>query len=85
VRGAGDPAGDARQRHGTAAARQADLVGHAGDRAHGGEVGLVARDEQHALLTGDVDRERDVHGGKDDGVFERYEQQGGHVRRGFLR
>jgi hypothetical protein len=29
-------------------------------------------DEQHALIVTDVHRERDVHGGKDDGVVERY-------------
>ena len=75
VRGAGDAAGDARERDGAAAAGQADAVGDLGDRADLGELAVVAGIEQDALLVADVDGERDVHGREDDGVVERDEKQ----------
>ena len=55
----------------------------AGDRADLGVLALVARHEQHALLTVHVDRQRDVHGREDDRVVERDEKKIGHVRRSF--
>jgi hypothetical protein len=36
----------------------------------------VLRDEQHAVLVADVDRQGHVHVGEDDDVFEWYEEQG---------
>src|SRR5919108_20798 len=36
---------------------------------------LVLRDEQHAVLVADVDRQGHVHVGEDDDVFEGYEEQ----------
>jgi hypothetical protein len=38
----------------------------------------VARHEQHALLVAHVDGQRDVHGGEDDGVVERDEEETAH-------
>ena len=67
-----------RERHGARAAGQADPVHDLGDGADARELALVARNEQHALLVADVERERNVHVGKDDYVFERYEQQCAH-------
>ena len=63
------------QRDGAAAARQADGVGHLGDGADGGVLAVMARHEQDALLPAGVDGEGDVHGGEDDGVVERDEEQ----------
>ena len=77
VRGARDPAVQAGQRHGAASAGKAHGVDDVGNRADGGKIVLVARNEQHALLVADVHGQRDVHVGKDDDVFERNEQQGG--------
>ena len=81
VRGARDAAGDAGERHRAAAAGQPDAVGHLGDRADLGELAVVARDEQHALLVARVDGEGHIHGGEDDGVVQGEEQQGGHIER----
>ena len=58
-----------------AAAGEADVVGDLGDRADLGELALVTRDEQDALLVARVDGERDVHRREDDGVVEGYEEQ----------
>src|SRR5829696_5326124 len=80
VGGAGDAARDAGEGDGAAAAGQAHAVGDLGDRAHGGEFAFVAGDEQDARLVADVDGERDVHRGEDDGVIEGYEEESGHVR-----
>ena len=66
---------------GAAAAGQADAVGDLGDRADLRELAVVARDEQDALLVADVDGERHVHGGEDDGVVEGDEQERGHDER----
>ena len=71
--GAGDAAGDAVSSGAAAAAGQADALGDLGDRADLGELAVVARDEQDALLVADVDGQRHVHGGEDDGVVERDE------------
>ena len=78
VRGAGDAAGDAGERDGAAAAGQADVVGDLGDRADLGELALVARDEQDALLVAHVDGKRHIHGGEDHRVVQRDEQEGCH-------
>ncbi len=78
VGGARDAAGDAGELHGAAAAGQADAVGDLGDRAHLGELAVVAGDEQHALLVTRVDGEGHIHGGEDDGVVEGEEQERGH-------
>ena len=75
VGGAGDAAGDAGEGHGAAAAGEAHLVGDLGDRADLGELALVTRDEQDARLVADVDGQRDVHRGEDDGVVEGYEEK----------
>jgi hypothetical protein len=45
-----------------------------------GELALVARNEEHALVVAHVDGERDIHRREDDGVFERYQEQRGHVK-----
>ena len=83
VRGARDAAGDAGERHGAPAAGEADAVGDLGDRADLGELTLVARDQQHALLVARVDGEGHIHGGEDDGVVEGEEQERGHTREAF--
>ena len=78
--GAGDAAGDALEADAVGAAGQADLLGDARDGAHGGVFALVARDEQDLLGVADVDRKGHVHGGEDDGVVERDEEQLRHAR-----
>ena len=83
VRGARDAAGDAGERHGAAAAGQPHAVGDLGDRADLGELAVVARDQQHAILVARVDGQRHVHGGEDDRVVEGDEQERGHVRVAF--
>ena len=80
VRRAGDAAGDAGELHGARAAGQADAVGHLGDGADLGELAVMARDEQDALLVADVDGKRHVHGGEDHGVVQRDENQRGHLK-----
>ena len=77
VRRAGDAAVQADERDGTAPAGQADALGDLGDGAHLGVCVLVLRDEQHALLVADVDRQGHVHVREDDDVFQRDEQEGG--------
>ena len=83
VRGAGDAAGDAGQRHGAAAAGQPHAVGDLRDRADLGERAVVARDQEHAILVAGVDGEGHVHRGEDDGVVKGNEQEGGHSREAF--
>jgi hypothetical protein len=83
VRGARDTAGNAGERDGATAAGEPDAVGDLGDRADLGELALVARNEQHALLVARIDGEGHIHGGEDDGVVEGEEQKGGHVRVAF--
>ena len=84
--GAEGAARDALERCAADAAGQADLLGDVDDGADGGVLALVARDEDDALLAGRVDRERDVHGGEDDGVVQRDEQQLlGHAVRSLVR
>ncbi len=78
-------AGDALQRGAARAAGQADRAGHVGDRADLRVLAVLARDEQHALLAGRVDREVDVHRREDDGVVQRDEQQLLHVVQGLPR
>ena len=80
VGGAGDAAGDAGQRDGTAAAGEADAVRDLGDRPDLGELAVVAGDQQDARLVTRVHGQRDVHRGEDDRVVEGYEEQRGHVR-----
>ena len=60
---------------GASSARQADLLGDLSDRAHVDELVVVARDEHHSLVLPDVDRERDPHVGKHDGVIQRDQSQ----------
>jgi hypothetical protein len=79
VRGPGDSAGDAGERHGPAAPGQPHAVRDLGDRADLGELAVMARDQQHAILVACIDRERHVHGGEDDGVVQGDEQERGHV------
>ncbi len=61
--------------HSTAAAGHADAIADLGNRAHLGVLTLVPRDEQHALLVGDLDSDGHVHVREDDNVVERYEEQ----------
>ena len=68
ARGADAAAVQALERHGTAAAGQADALDDVGDGAHAGELVALARHEHHALVVADVDRERHGHVGEDDGV-----------------
>jgi hypothetical protein len=81
VRCARDAAGDAGQRDGAAATRQPHAVGDLGDRADLGELAVMARDQEDALLVAGVNGECHVHCGEDDGVVERDEQERGHVGR----
>src|SRR5438067_6674730 len=63
------------ERDGPRAAWQPDAVGHLGDRADLGELGLVAGDEEDALVRASVHGQRQVHVGENDGVVKRYESQ----------
>ena len=74
----GDAARDALEHGAAGAAREPNALGDAGDGAHGGVLAVVAGNEQHALLVADVDGQRDVHRGEDDGVFKWDEEQCGH-------
>ena len=76
VCGAGDAAMQADERDGAAAAREPDALCDLGDGAHLGVGVLVLRDEQHAVLVADVDRQGRVHVREDDDVFQGYEEQG---------
>jgi hypothetical protein len=73
ARGAGHTARDAREGDGAAAAGKADVVGDLGDRADLGELALVTRDEQNALLVAHADGKRHIHGGEDHRVVQRDE------------
>ena len=77
---AGNGAVEAVQRHGDAAAGQADRVGHLGDGADLRVLALVLGHEQHALFVTDVDRQGHVHVGEDDDVVEGDEQELAHGR-----
>ena len=68
-------AGAALELRAAPAAGQADDLGDVGDRADLGEVVVVTGDEEHLLLTRDVDGKRDVHRREDDGVVEGYEEE----------
>jgi hypothetical protein len=68
----------AHQLHGAAAAWQADVVHHVGDRTDGGEVAVVTRHQEHPLLVAHVDRERGAHVREDDQVVEWDQHQIGH-------
>ena len=59
-----------------AAAGKADVAGDGGDGPDaGGELAVVAGDEQDLIFTAGVDGERHVHGGEDDGVVEGDEEE----------
>jgi hypothetical protein len=60
------------------AARQANALGHLGDRPDLGVLVLVLGHEQHAIVVTDVGGKGDVHVWEDDGVFEWDEQKGAH-------
>ena len=83
--GTDDAARDALEGGAAAAAGQARAIGHVRDGADGGVLTVVARDQHDLLGVTDVDRERDVHGGEDDGVVEGDEQEVGHAREGSSR
>ena len=67
-----------------AAAGEANALGDLGDGAHARELAVVARDEQHALVVADVDRQRDVHGREDHGVLGGDEKKCRHQKDRFL-
>jgi hypothetical protein len=75
LRGAGGAAVQAAQGHRSGSAGEAYPLGDLGDGAHASELAVVARDEQHALVVADVDRQRDVHGREDHGVVGRNEKK----------
>jgi hypothetical protein len=79
VGGAGDAARDSGERDGAAATGQPHAVGDLGDRADLGELPVMARDQQDAILVADVDGKGHIHGGEDDCVVQWDEQEGGHV------
>ena len=76
--GAGDAAMEALQRHGAATTGEADAVADLGDGAHGGEFGLVARDQQDLLLIAGFDRQRERHAREDDDVVQRDQKEATH-------
>jgi hypothetical protein len=77
-RGACNSAVQALEGDGTGAAGKSHGVEHVHDRADLSVFVFVPRDEQHALLAGDVDRQRDGHVREDHKVLQRDEQQGPH-------
>ncbi len=81
--GADDAAGLSGELRAATAAGKADRLDDRGDRADGGVLALVAGDEDDALGVADVEGQRDVHRGQDDGVVERDEEIcGRHASRG---
>jgi hypothetical protein len=68
----------AHQLDGAAAARKAHVIHDLGDSADAGELALVARDKEHALLVTHVDRERGTHIWEDDDVVEGDEKKISH-------
>ena len=64
--------------HGLGAARKADAIDDLGDGADRRVLGLVLRDQHHALVVADVGGKGDVHAREDDCVLERYEQKLAH-------
>ena len=80
VGGAGDTAGDAGELHRAGAAGHADDVRDLGDGADGGELVLVAGNQEDPLLVAHVDGKRHIHGREDHGVVQRDEQQRGHLK-----
>ena len=75
ARRAGDPTVQAVQRNRTTAAGKPNPVRHLGDRPHLRVLVVVLRDEQHAVLVADVDRQSHVHVREDDDVVQGHEQQ----------
>ena len=69
-----------RQLDGVDAAGQAHPLAHLGDDADGGVVALVARHQEHLRLVARIDRQGDLHAGKDDGVFKRNQEKSWHDR-----
>ncbi len=65
----------ARERDGVPAARQAQPIGHLGDRADLEELVLVARHQHDALVIADVLGQRDAHVREHDRVLERDQAQ----------
>ena len=83
--GPGDTAGDAGEGDGAAATRKSDVVRDLRDRPDLGELAVVTRDQQDALLVTHVDGKRHIHGGEDHRVVQGDEQEGCHgVRLHFL-
>jgi hypothetical protein len=66
----------AAQRNRLGATGEAQPIGDLGHRPDPGEIALLARHEEHAILVADVDRQRHGHVGEDDGVLQRNEPQG---------
>jgi hypothetical protein len=63
-----------------AAAGEAHSLDDVRDRADARELVALARHQDHALLVADIDCQRDRHVREDDGVVNRDQQQGFHVR-----
>ena len=66
---------EADQAHGAAAAGQPHALHDVGHRAHARERVVMAWHEHHALLVPDLEGERQIHGGEDDRVVHRHEQE----------
>ena len=79
-RGAADAAVEADKVE-SAPAGDAGALGHLGDRADGGELLIVARDNEHLALRGPVGDDRRGHAREEDGIVERDEGKSFHYAR----